>query len=85
MKKIAMLVTGLALAFSLCACGCDNSAPATGPSGTKGNTSTTGTTQKPMATDSMTIPVPETNIPDPSVDASMPGGVPTGTTGATVS
>ncbi len=82
MKKIAMMVTGLALAFSLCACACTNNAPATNPS--KNTNGTTGATQKPMATDSMTIPVPETNIPDPSVDGTDPSGMTNGTVGRSV-
>ena len=85
MKKIAMLATGLALSLSLCACACTNNAPATDPKGTTGSTTNTGTNQKPMPTDTMTIPVPETNIPDPSVDTSMPGGIPNGTNGGAVS
>lgn len=82
MKKIAMMVTGLVLALSLCACGCANNAPATTPS--ENTTNTTGATQKPMATDSMTIPVPETNIPDPSVDGTDPSGMESGTVGRSV-
>jgi hypothetical protein len=43
---------------------------------------TTPTTTN-MPTDTMTIPVPETNIPDPSVDTTLPGGMPEGTNGVT--
>ncbi len=70
MKRIAIFIMGLVLAFSLCACACDNNAPATTPSTTIAPTTTPTTT--PMET--FTVPVPETNIPDPSVDSSLPGG-----------
>lgn len=76
MKKIAMMIFGAVLALSLCACGCSNNTPATTPSVT--NSSTTNTDKMP--TDTMTIPVPETNIPDPSVDSSMPSTMPNGST-----
>ena len=77
MKKIAILIMSLALALSLCACACANNAPATMPS----TVTTPNTTNMP--TDTMTIPVPETNIPDPSVDTTLPGGMPDGTNGVT--
>ena len=72
MKKLAIFVTALMMALSLCACACDNTAPATDPS----------TSNTIMPTENMTIPVPSTNIPDPSVDNTMPGGI-TGGTDAT--
>lgn len=71
MKRIAIFIMGLVLAFSLCACACDNNAPATTPSTTNAPTTTTPTT---MPTETFTVPVPETNVPDPSVDTSLPGG-----------
>lgn len=76
MKKLAIFVTALMMALSMCACACDNTAPATDPSTNNG----TGNTMMP--TETMTIPVPSTNIPDPSVDDTMPGGI-TGGTDAT--
>ena len=79
MKKIIILALCLALAASLCACGCTNDSPATTPSA-----NTTPSTQNDnMPTDTMTIPVPETNIPDTSVDDTMPGGITDGTNGVT--
>ena len=67
MKKIAIFALGLAIAISLCACGCSNMDPATTPS-------TTNTTRNTvMPTDTMTVPVPETNIPDPDIG---PTGMP---------
>lgn len=76
MKKITILALCLALAASLCACGCTNETPATTPS-----VNTTPNQTDKMPTDTMTIPVPETNIPDASVDDSMPGGITDGTNG----
>lgn len=71
MKKIFIFVIGLIMAFALCACGCDNNQQAITPS-----VSTTPTTQtNVMPTDSITIPVPETNIPDTGVDDTLPGGI----------
>ena len=55
---------GLVLALNLCACACSNMDPATTPS-------TTNNTMMP--TDTMTVPVPETNIPDPDIG---PTGMP---------
>jgi len=75
MKKLAFLIMSLALVCALCACACTNNDPATTPS-----TQTTPATNN-MPTDTMTIPVPETNIPDPSVDTSLPTDVPDGTNG----
>lgn len=76
MKKIAIWVMGLVLSISLCACACTNTAPATTPS-------STNSTNNAMPTETMTIPVPETNIPDPSVDTTLPGGTPDGGNGTT--
>jgi hypothetical protein len=63
-KKIAIFALGLVLALNLCACACSNMDPATTPS-------TTNNTMMP--TDTMTVPVPETNIPDPDIG---PTGMP---------
>lgn len=63
MKRIAFLVVAFVLSLNLCACACDNTAPATNPTT---NTPTSQTDNTPSGT--MTIPMPETNIPDPSVD-----------------
>lgn len=78
MKKIAIFVLCLALALSLCACACTNGAPATTPS-----TNTVPSTGNAMPTETMVVPVPETNIPDPTVDTAMPDMLPenNGTTG----
>ena len=75
MKKITVFVMGLILALSLCACACANNNPASEPSVT-----TTPTTEiNRMPTDTMTIPVPETNVPDTGVDDdTLPGGIPGG-------
>ena len=59
MKKIAIFALVLVLALSLCACACGNMAPATTPT-----TNVPTTNDTIMPTDNMTIPVPETNIPD---------------------
>ena len=64
MKKFAIFALGLVLALNLCACACSNMDPATTPS-------TTNNTMMP--TDTMTVPVPETNIPDPDIG---PTGMP---------
>lgn len=71
MKKIIILAMCLALAAALCACGCTNETPATTPS----VDTNAGTQTDRMPTDTMTIPIPETNIPDSSVDDTMPGGI----------
>lgn len=64
MKHITMIVLVAALAVSLCACGC------TGPvSTTPMPSSTTQNTIMPTEPEKPTM---ETNIPDPSVDATMP-------------
>lgn len=59
MKKIAIFVCGLIIALNLCACGCTDREPATAP---------TTTNDTMMPTETMTVPVPETNIPDPEVN-----------------
>ena len=74
MKRIAIFIMGLVLAFSLCACACDNNAPATTPSTTNAPTTAPTTTPTTTPMETFTVPVPETNIPDPSVDSSMPDG-----------
>ena len=78
MKKIAIFVLGLVIALSLCACACNNMEPATTPT-----TVTPTTNNTIMPTDNMTIPVPETNIPDQDIGPTMPG-VTDGTTGRVV-
>ena len=61
MKKIVIFAFVLALAFSLCACACSKN--------TLEPTVTTPTTKATvMPTTEMTIPVPETNIPDYSIN-----------------
>ena len=61
MKKIFIFAFVLALAFSLCACACSKS--------TSDPTGTTPTAKATvMPTTEMTIPVPETNIPDSSIN-----------------
>jgi hypothetical protein len=67
-KKIAIFALGLVLALNLCACACSNMDPATTPS-----TTTNPTRDTVMPTDTMTVPVPETNIPDPDIG---PTGMP---------
>ena len=77
MKKITIFALCLALAASLCACGCSNNMPETTPSATSG---TNGNDKMP--TETMTVPVPETNIPDPSVN-NYTGDMTEGTNGVT--
>lgn len=80
MKKIAILVMGLVAAISLYGCACNNEAPATTPSTRPTTAPTTAPTTRPtMPTETVTLPVPETNIPDPSVDTSMTDGSEAGT------
>ena len=80
MKKIAIFVVGLVISATLCACSCTNTNPAgTTPSTLPTTTPTTAPTTAPttepsiMPTDEVTVPVPETNIPDPSVDSNTRG------------
>ena len=75
MKKIAIFIVGLVMAGTLCACGCTNMDPAntdptTVPTTVPTTAPTTAPTTQPtiMPTDEMTIPIPETNIPDATVD-----------------
>ena len=75
MKKFAIFILGLVMAATLCACSCTNMDPAnTNPSTTPTTVPTTAPTTAPtttpsvMPTDEVTVPVPETNVPDPSVD-----------------
>lgn len=72
MKKIAIFTMLLALSLSLCACACTNNAPATTPTTNPTNNTTTNTRPSVMPTETMTIPVPETNISDPSVNTTLP-------------
>ena len=64
MKKISIIALGLIMAFSLAACG-------------RSNNNTTDTTAATNPSTDMNIlpdmnPTLDTNIPDPSVDTSMP-------------
>ena len=73
MKKIAFYIMGLVMATTLCACSCTNmepTTPTTAPTTVPTTAPTTAPTTEPsvMPTDEVTVPVPETNIPDPSVD-----------------
>ena len=78
MKRIALLAVALVLILSLCACSCSNQQT----DGTGTSNPSTGT--EIMPTENMTIPVPETNVPDNGVDNdTMPGGIPDGTNGFT--
>ena len=84
MKKIALFIMGAVMTLSLCACACNNTAPATTPTTTAPTTrpTTVPTTAPPtMPTETFTVPIPETNIPDPSVDTSLPEGTMNDTTG----
>ena len=68
MKKISILVLVLTLCGAMAACGCMNSQqPGTSDGTTPTDTSTTAPSVLPDIT-----PTLETNIPDPSVDTSMP-------------
>ena len=85
MKRFAFLLMGLVLAFGLCACACDNMDPATTPTVTDNpttqsttQTTTESATEDNMPTDTVEIPVPDTNIPDSSVNEGMNGGDSTG-------
>ena len=73
MKKIALIAVGLLVAMQLCACSCSNRTPATDPTNT-----TNGTM---MPTETVTVPVPETNIPDPEVNGNSTGTNPNGVMG----
>ena len=64
MKRFAIFVLTIAMAAALCACGCTNREPATTPT----NAATPSTQNDKMPTETMTIPVPETNVPDTGVD-----------------
>lgn len=70
MKRFIVLALCLTMAGSLCACGCVNETPATTPTVT-----TTPNQTDRIPSDTMTIPVPETNIPDTGVDDTLPGGI----------
>ena len=76
MKKCALLVVAFIVSVSLCACACDNMTPTTNPTN---NTTTNPTDTIPSET--MIIPTPETNIPDPSVEPGDNNLLPDGTTG----
>ena len=61
MKKLGIFVLFIAMAATLCACGC-----------AKKDTTDNNTGTEIMPTETVTIPVPETNIPDGGVDNSNP-------------
>ena len=80
MKKVAIFIVGLVMATTLCACSCTNmnpadTTPSTKPTTTPTTAPTTAPTTNPgiMPTDEVTVPVPETNIPDPTVDNNTRG------------
>ena len=64
MKRFAILILSIVTAAALCACACTNREPATTPT----NDTTPGTQTDKMPTETVTIPVPETNVPDTGVD-----------------
>ena len=78
MKKIAIFTLGLVMALSLCACACRNMEPATTPTTNRPTTAPT-TNVTMMPTETVTIPVPETNIPDPGVNGNSTNGMTDGT------
>ena len=65
MKRFAIMILSVAMAASLCACGCTNKEPA-GTTPSKDTAPSTQTDKIP--TETVTIPVPETNVPDTGVD-----------------
>ena len=82
MKKLFTIALTLVLTFSLAACGCEaqkttpattapTKAPTTAPTTTPTTAPTTAPTTVPTTIPPMD-PTLETNIPDPSVDTSMP-------------
>ena len=64
MKRFAILILSIVAATSLCACGCTNRDPAITPS----NDDATNTQTEKMPTETVTVPVPETNIPNSEAD-----------------
>lgn len=80
MKRIAIIVLSLVMVATLCACGCTNDTPAT----TTDTGSSPNTQTDRMPTENVTIPIPETNVPDTGVDNdTMPGEMDDGTNGVT--
>ena len=84
MKKVAIFIVGMVISATLCACSCTSTNPAgtthtTLPTTTPTTAPTTAPTTLPttepsiMPTDEVTVPVPETNIPDPTVDGNSNG------------
>lgn len=72
MKLITIFILTVVMAFSLCACGCSNTEPATTPPATTRPTTAPTTEATVMPTETMTVPVPETNIPDTGVETGEP-------------
>ena len=66
MKKFSLITLAIIVLVSLTACGRKNNTPST-TAGTTAGTTAPATTATIIPTDPMT-----TNIPDPSVDTSMP-------------
>ena len=67
MKKLSMIALALVLSLSLAACGRGKNSETSAPTNTTANKSTFDPTIIPDMD-----PTLETNIPDPSVDTSMP-------------
>lgn len=89
MRKFALLIAAFILSLNLCACACNNMDTVTDPTPSAPTTQTDNT-----PSESMIIPTPETNIPDPSTnngnESMLPDETPgnttndhTGTTGTT--
>ena len=77
MKKIVFLALGLILALNLCACSWSNM----DPTNTTPVTTVPATDNTMMPTETVTVPVPETNIPDPEVHGNSTGTNPNGIMG----
>ncbi len=73
MKLITVFIVSVVMAFSLCACGCSNTEPATTPPATTRPTTAPTTEATVMPTETMTVPVPETNVPDTGVETGESG------------
>ena len=67
MKKLSMIALALVLSLSLAACGRSKNNETSAPTNTTANNATFDPTMIPDMD-----PTKETNIPDPSVDTSMP-------------
>ena len=90
MKKLFSITLALVLIFALTACGCqaqDKTPATTAPTTVPTTVPTTAPTTEPTLASTVPSmdPTLETNIPDPSVDTSMPDNGSSGETGNGIS